>query len=89
MKSPKQQVFKQDVTETTYSVLCTMPKFRRSPRYDAHYVTDDYEKAVQIYKDMVRSDAGHLCIIDTKRIIGLYRGKECLRQVVIESFDKQ
>lgn len=88
MRNPKKQVFVHDVDITSYSVLVTMPKFKGSKRYDSHYRINDYEKAVELYKEMVISDARHLCIIDTKRIIGLYRGTECLRQVVIESFDK-
>lgn len=84
MKPLKTQKF-QPIGDFGYHVVITMAKYHDSKEYTADYLFNDYEEAIAKYVDEISKRTAHLCVVDTSAVVGLYRGTELLKQIVLKS----
>lgn len=69
-----------------YQVVLTMAKYGNSQELTCHYYFLDYDEASEWYRKEVSDRCRHQTFIDTTSVVGLYKGKELLRQVKLCSY---
>jgi hypothetical protein len=79
---------KQDIDpigEFQYQVVVTHAKYGNSKELTASFHFNDYEQALDAYQAKIAERAAHLSLVDTSAIVGLYRGQELRKQIVLKS----
>jgi len=83
-------------TSKPYCIVITMPSYPINGGDEdatAQYNYAEYENALNEYRFFISEQAKHIAMIDTSRIIGLYRTKEdgtfeLRKQVILDSYDQ-
>ena len=73
-------------TELRYSVILTCGEYKENEESNYQFNYDNYDDAVERFSIEVLNAANHCIFVETSRIMGLYNGDKCLKQVVINGY---